>query len=637
MSSHDQWHTCQAARLPGVQAVSRAYMENLMEKLCREGSMSFILKREKKGSARDYTYTASTADMPVMQLKATSRTIKAALEDASRRTKRDLRPDLLGYCQLHAGADAKEKVTKQAASQASTEGPNASCIFYTPNWPFPPPTAELAAACALVQLSACTRPCTLSVGAETQHSGQVNLQLEPESMEWQHPKGHGPKQPQLIAHFTQLAREGKQTLARTLRVVGLEALGTGWASQQRVAAAGSQSPPSTFDSPNFTCPVCLDDEVSVQDAFLVSACSHRLCRPCALRTVTFNIQNLQPQAPPPLPPPACKYCVMSQADMRLLLQPEELQQQQLARRRARKEQRAAAAAARAARRAGGETFAWLEERPAGAAGAAAGSGPGQPWQGQQAGAAARAGPQVLVLSEDDDEAWEEEEGEGEGEGEEEEEGEGEQAPSYEAYLRAEALRAAHSQGLFKLCPKCGEGVELEPQQVRLTCPSCRADQCISCGVDWHTGSTCEKYQEWQKENAGADQALQALREAGGFRCCPKCGTGITKADGCDHMVCTRCRCAFCYRCGVEKKGQQLRSHGCACMNGAAWAHDPRARAAIAAAGQAGRAGQAAGPSERLAPGVELAQAVHGQAQPQQPSPAPGSVTSADGGMGAAAV
>ena len=27
--------------------------------------------------------------------------------------------------------------------------------------------------------------------------------------------------------------------------------------------------------------------------------------------------------------------------------------------------------------------------------------------------------------------------------------------SYEAYLKAEALRAAHSAGLFKLCPECG--------------------------------------------------------------------------------------------------------------------------------------------------------------------------------------
>ena len=29
-------------------------------------------------------------------------------------------------------------------------------------------------------------------------------------------------------------------------------------------------------------------------------------------------------------------------------------------------------------------------------------------------------------------------------------------PTFEAYLRAEALRLAHQTDLFKLCPKCGE-------------------------------------------------------------------------------------------------------------------------------------------------------------------------------------
>eukprot|EP00983_Pelagomonas_calceolata_P079347 1154627-Pelagomonas_calceolata.AAC.2 len=42
-------------------------------------------------------------------------------------------------------------------------------------------------------------------------------------------------------------------------------------------------------------PVCFDDEVSVHDAFVVSACGHPICRPCAIRSVDFNIKQLQPQ------------------------------------------------------------------------------------------------------------------------------------------------------------------------------------------------------------------------------------------------------------------------------------------------------------------------------------------------------
>lgn len=38
-------------------------------------------------------------------------------------------------------------------------------------------------------------------------------------------------------------------------------------------------------------------------------------------------------------------------------------------------------------------------------------------------------------------------------------------------------------------------MELEEGQNRLVCPSCRADQCIACGVEWHKGVTCEAYQQ----------------------------------------------------------------------------------------------------------------------------------------------
>lgn len=41
----------------------------------------------------------------------------------------------------------------------------------------------------------------------------------------------------------------------------------------------------------------------------------------------------------------------------------------------------------------------------------------------------------------------------------------------------------------------GEGVEMEEGSNRLVCPSCRADQCVACGVEWHKGVTCDAYQK----------------------------------------------------------------------------------------------------------------------------------------------
>lgn len=47
-----------------------------------------------------------------------------------------------------------------------------------------------------------------------------------------------------------------------------------------------------------------------------------------------------------------------------------------------------------------------------------------------------------------------------------------------------------------LLPMCaGEGIELEPGNPRLRCPSCQADHCTQCEVDWHEGSSCDKFQK----------------------------------------------------------------------------------------------------------------------------------------------
>lgn len=59
---------------------------------------------------------------------------------------------------------------------------------------------------------------------------------------------------------------------------------------------------------HFTCPVCFDDEVSVHDAFVVSACGHPICRPCAIRSVDFNIKQLQPQVCPSCMGTPCPLC-----------------------------------------------------------------------------------------------------------------------------------------------------------------------------------------------------------------------------------------------------------------------------------------------------------------------------------------
>ena len=127
---------------------------------------------------------------------------------------------------------------------------------------------------------------------------------------------------------------------------------------------------------------------------------------------------------------------------------------------------------------------------------------------------------------------------------------------------------------------------MDEGQVRLVCPTCKADQCMRCGVEWHTGSTCAAFQEvgnttkaahsvscqctamdypflarvrqtaagahikryfyltpitlqWSKQNAGADEEFRKLQAKEEFKPCPKCGNACQKISGCNHVVCAK--------------------------------------------------------------------------------------------------
>ena len=86
----------------------------------------------------------------------------------------------------------------------------------------------------------------------------------------------------------------------------------------------------------------------------------------------------------------------------------------------------------------------------------------------------------------------------------------------------------------------GEGVDLDEGQVRLICPTCRADQCLSCGVEWHKDSTCAAYQEVGGEKAVHAAALQpggwgtGLGSAQAAACHPPLRPAATEVYPCLH-------------------------------------------------------------------------------------------------------
>ncbi|OIW25777.1 hypothetical protein CONLIGDRAFT_621675 [Coniochaeta ligniaria NRRL 30616] len=76
-----------------------------------------------------------------------------------------------------------------------------------------------------------------------------------------------------------------------------------------------------------------------------------------------------------------------------------------------------------------------------------------------------------------------------------------------------------------------------------TCPACLAAVCRACNVA-HDGMSCA---EQRDKASGGHEALAAAKRKLGIRDCPKCGIGIEKSFGCNHMSCP-CGAHICWVC-----------------------------------------------------------------------------------------
>jgi hypothetical protein len=57
-----------------------------------------------------------------------------------------------------------------------------------------------------------------------------------------------------------------------------------------------------------------------------------------------------------------------------------------------------------------------------------------------------------------------------------------------------------------------------------------------------------------KENSEGDDGIETLLAAQKFTRCPRCGNGVEKNTGCDHMTC-RCGLNFSYVIEMEKNAK----------------------------------------------------------------------------------
>jgi len=83
---------------------------------------------------------------------------------------------------------------------------------------------------------------------------------------------------------------------------------------------------------------------------------------------------------------------------------------------------------------------------------------------------------------------------------------------------------------------CNQTYRRQPSSnapVVLSCPSCLARTCSSCGVE-HDDITCEEHQIQLQ-----DRLFFQLAKSKGYRRCPKCQVLVEKNGGCDNILC-RC-------------------------------------------------------------------------------------------------
>lgn len=119
------------------------------------------------------------------------------------------------------------------------------------------------------------------------------------------------------------------------------------------------------------------------------------------------------------------------------------------------------------------------------------------------------------------------------------------------------IEAAGIEGLHE-CPFCDfraicPDVE-EDREFRCCNPECEKVSCRLCNLPSHIPKTCTEAKK--EEHLSARHLVEEAMSEALMRTCPKCKVKIVKEDGCNKMVCTKCRAMMCYVCkkDISKEG-----------------------------------------------------------------------------------
>ena len=116
-------------------------------------------------------------------------------------------------------------------------------------------------------------------------------------------------------------------------------------------------------------------------------------------------------------------------------------------------------------------------------------------------------------------------------------------------------------------PGCESG-QLQDMSIsarcKVICIKCQKATCSFHRMIWHTGLTCEQYDDQKVNSIPTNNWIRNNTKP-----CPRCQRNIEKNGGCNHMTCSQCRHQFCWECLADFNriiNQGLHQHRSTCSH-----------------------------------------------------------------------
>ena len=124
------------------------------------------------------------------------------------------------------------------------------------------------------------------------------------------------------------------------------------------------------------------------------------------------------------------------------------------------------------------------------------------------------------------------------------------------YLKLKNRRQIMLNSNTQLCPiaGCDSYAKKIDKNIFVKCIDNNHEFCFNCLKGWHIGKECDT----KIENKSLDEYIKV----NDIRRCPKCKIAVQKNEGCNHIICSNCKCEFCWLCLSECNYDHFKSGRC---------------------------------------------------------------------------